>query len=201
MRRILPLLTLAATLATSSVVGVVAFTGTPASAVSACPSGMSCGYYTVGGLGSRKSAVRNAGGTTLDLAIAMLETDTMTTNYTYGDGKTGDAANFGIFKQNWYMIRQAVSQYSGYEANEWNAGDALNSDLSWDIQVRHAAQSKWGEDTWFAGHRNGQTGLSNPNTQDIANYRTAVYWIQTQINSSSTYLSDDTRFWVSVPAI
>jgi hypothetical protein len=188
-------------LATTAAVGVVAFTGTPASAISACPSGMSCGYYTVGGLGASKSAVRNAGGTSLDLAIAMLETDTMTTNYTYGDGKTGDAANFGIFKQNWYMIRQAVSQYSGYGANEWNAGAALNSNLSWDIQVRHAAQSKWGEYTWFAGHRNGQTGLSNPNTQDIANYRTAVYWIQSQINSSSTYLSDDTRFWVSVPPI
>ena len=159
------------------------------------------GSYTVSGLGSRKQAVLNTGGTVLELAIAMLETDTMTTNYTYGDGKTGDAANFGIFKQNWHMIRQSVSQYSGYGANDWNAGAALNSNLSWDIQVRHAAQSKWGESTWFAGHRNGETGLNNPNTQDIANYRTAVYWIQSQINSSSTYLSDDTRFWVSVPPI
>jgi hypothetical protein len=99
------------------------------------------------------------------------------------------------------MIRQSVSQYSGYGPNEWNAGAALNSNLSWDIQVRHAAQGKWGEYTWFAGHRNGQSGLSNPNTQDIANYRNAVYWIRDQINSNSANRTNDIRFWVSVPAI
>lgn len=32
------------------------------------------GSYTVSGLGARKQAVTSAGGTTLDLAIAMLET-------------------------------------------------------------------------------------------------------------------------------
>jgi hypothetical protein len=42
------------------------------------------GQYTVSGLGARKQAVLNAGGNTLDLAIAMLETDTMTANYAYG---------------------------------------------------------------------------------------------------------------------
>ena len=29
----------------------------------------------------------------------MMETEDMTTNYPYGDNKSGDAANFGIFKQ------------------------------------------------------------------------------------------------------
>lgn len=43
------------------------------------------GSYTVSGLGSRKQAVLNAGGNTLDLAIAMLETEGMTTNYAYGE--------------------------------------------------------------------------------------------------------------------
>lgn len=32
-------------------------------------------------------------------------------------------------------------------------------------------------------------------------YKNAVYWIQEQIDSSSTYQSDDTRFWVDVVAI
>jgi hypothetical protein len=36
------------------------------------------GSYTVSGLGSRKQAVLNNGGTVLDLAIAMLETERMT---------------------------------------------------------------------------------------------------------------------------
>ena len=42
------------------------------------------GSYTVSGLGSRKQAVLNAGGNTLDLAIAMLETENMQANYAYG---------------------------------------------------------------------------------------------------------------------
>jgi hypothetical protein len=42
------------------------------------------GSYTVSGLGSRKQAILNAGGNTLDLAIAMLETERMTTDYAYG---------------------------------------------------------------------------------------------------------------------
>ncbi len=42
------------------------------------------GSYTVSGLGSRKQAILGAGGNTLDLAIAMLETEHMTTDYTYG---------------------------------------------------------------------------------------------------------------------
>lgn len=43
------------------------------------------GSYTVSGLGSRKKAILGAGGNTLDLAIAMLETENMQTWYTYGE--------------------------------------------------------------------------------------------------------------------
>lgn len=46
------------------------------------------GSYTVSGLGSRKQAILNAGGNTLDLAIAMLETENMQTTYTYGNSTT-----------------------------------------------------------------------------------------------------------------
>src|ERR1035441_5970022 len=69
----------------------------PAAAALTCPSGMSCGSYTISGLGSRKQQVLGAGASVLDLAVAMLETDTMqASSYPYGDGKSGDAANFGI---------------------------------------------------------------------------------------------------------
>lgn len=44
------------------------------------------GSYTVSGLGSRKQAILNAGGNTLDIAIAMLEDEHMSTGYTYGTG-------------------------------------------------------------------------------------------------------------------
>ncbi len=121
------------------------------------------GSSTVPGLGARKQEISQCGGSVLDIAIAMLETDTMQANfYPYGDGKTDDSANFGIFKQNWYMIRSAIPQYMSLTASDYNTGAALNQDLSWDIQVLHTSQQFYGQDTWFAGHRDGQTGLSNP---------------------------------------
>ena len=200
MKRVIVLATFLTTLM-AGVITTVAVSAPPALALS-CPSGMSCGSYTVSGLGARKQQVLGAGANSLDLAVAMLETESMqASSYPYGDGKTGDSANFGVFKQNWYMIRTSVSQYSSYGPSQYNAGAALNTNLSWDIQVLHASQNKYGIYNWFAGHRNGQTGLSNPGTADINNYRTAVYWIQSQLNSSSANLSNNTRFWVEVPAI
>jgi len=44
------------------------------------------GLEKVPNLGSRKQAILKAGGNTLDLALAMLETRDMQTSYTYGKG-------------------------------------------------------------------------------------------------------------------
>ncbi|PSL52467.1 cellulose or protein binding domain-containing protein [Saccharothrix carnea] len=167
----------------------------------ACPSGMSCGSYSVSGLGYRKQQIRNAGGNSLDLAVAMLETENMSTNYAYGDNKTYDAANFGIFKQNWLMLRSKCSRFSGQSVSQWNNGAVLNSNLSADISCLHQSQSGYGLNTWFAGHRNGESGLNNPNTSDINGYKTAIYWIKSRIDSNSANLSNDTRFWVDVRPI
>lgn len=50
-----------------------------------CPtnSGGGCGQYTVSGLGARKQQIRSSGGTTRDLAIAMMETENMGTDYAW----------------------------------------------------------------------------------------------------------------------
>ncbi|BCS21530.1 glycoside hydrolase family 134 protein [Aspergillus puulaauensis] len=159
------------------------------------------GNYTVSGLGARKQEITAAGGTSQDLSIAMLETDGMTTDYTYGDGKTGDATNFGIFKQNWMMLRTSTSQFEGLAVADVDQGAVLNSDLAADITARHESEEHYGYTTWCAGHRNGASGLDNPNTDDIATYQSAIEWIQQQIDSNEQYLSDDTRFWVDVTAI
>lgn len=48
-------------------------------------------------------------------------------NNLQGDGKTGDAANFGLFKQNWGMLRVCASraQFAGQVASSWNNGAKL----------------------------------------------------------------------------
>ncbi len=167
----------------------------------ACPSRTSCGSYPVSGLGSRKQQILNAGGTTLDIAIAMLESRNMGTDYAYGDSKTNDAANFGIFKQNWGMLRTSCSYFQGQSERQWNNGAVLNNNLNADIACRQENQASYGLNRWFAGHRNGARGLANPNTADIRAYRDAVYWIKGQIDSNPANLSNDIRFWARVPAI
>ncbi|KAJ5490143.1 hypothetical protein LT330_003465 [Penicillium expansum] len=159
------------------------------------------GSYTVAGLGARKKEVLNAGGNTRDMAIAMLETDTMTTDYTYGDGKSGDGTNFGVFKQNWFILRNSASEFLGQSVDQVSNGAILNSDLKKDIQARHDGEKHYGYETWFSGHRNGESGVNNPGTEDITTYINAVAWIQQQIESDEKYQSDDTRFWVDVVAI
>ncbi|KAE8353292.1 hypothetical protein BDV28DRAFT_111103 [Aspergillus coremiiformis] len=162
------------------------------------------GQYSVAGLGERKKAILNAGGNTLDIAIAMLEIEDMNpAHYPYGDAKTLDAANFGMFKQNWGLLRECATRYGfkGKSEAQWNDGAVLNTNVFADVASRWDCQNYYGYDKWFAGHRNGASGLANPYTADIATYKNAVQWIQQQIDGNSNYKYDDTRFWVSVVAI
>ncbi|KAI8329712.1 hypothetical protein BC941DRAFT_442219 [Chlamydoabsidia padenii] len=159
------------------------------------------GSYTIPGYGLKKKAILDNGGSTLDMAIAMLETDNTYSIYPYGDNKTYDSANFGIFKQGWFMLRSSTSKFKGQSENDWNNGATLNWNLADDIKSRKQSQRHYGTDKWFGGHRNGETGLNNPYTEDITNYKNAVYWIKQQIDNNSKYQTDDTRFWVQVKAI
>lgn len=54
------------------------------------------GSYEVSGLGDRKQEILGAGGSTLDIAIAMLESDTMEADYAYGSFATYPPAMFAL---------------------------------------------------------------------------------------------------------
>ncbi|MDR7092127.1 carbohydrate-binding domain-containing protein [Cellvibrio fibrivorans] len=162
-----------------------------------CPSGMSCGCYTVSGLGANKQAYNNAGANRSFLASAMMETEQMNTSYAYGDNKTGDAFNAGAAKQNWGMMRQCHSAWRSYGSNDYAVSSALNNSRSMDVQIYNECRNYYG-DQWFAGHRNGSSGLSNSNTQDINNFREGYNWTYNQL---AGHECDDVRFWVSIPAI
>ncbi|GKZ98009.1 hypothetical protein AnigIFM59636_001833 [Aspergillus niger] len=125
----------------------------------------------------------------------------MTTDYTYGDGRSGDATNFGIFKQRWMMLRTSASEFLGETTEQVDDGVILNTDLDTVVKARHDSEEYYGLDKWCAGHRNGASGLANPNTSDIAGYKSAIQWIQQQIESDKVYQKDDTRFWVQVQPI
>ncbi|KAF1359001.1 hypothetical protein EJ07DRAFT_166441 [Lizonia empirigonia] len=128
-----------------SILSLIALTGF-ASASPVTLDARADGYsYAVSGLGIRKQAILNvrpgarpgltlnAGGSTLELAIAMLETDHMDTNY-----------------QNWGMLRECASVFKGQSTADWNNGVMLNSDLNVDVTARVECQNYYGYDKWFA---------------------------------------------------
>ena len=46
-----------------------------------------------------------------------------------------------------------------------------------DVASRWDCQNYYGYDKWFAGHRNGASGLNNPYTQDIQSKFSKI-WLQ-----------------------
>lgn len=162
-----------------------------------CPTGIKCGCYTVRGLGANKRAYREAGADQSFLASAMMETSRMDTNYPYGDRKTRDAFNAGATKQNWGMMRQCYTPWKGNGPYDYALSAEMNYNRQLDVEVYKSCRSHFG-DRWIAGHRNGSTGLNNPYTRDIRNFRRGYEWTYKQI---ANHQCDDVRFWVQIPEI
>jgi hypothetical protein len=160
-----------------------------------CPSGISCGCYIYSGLGTNKKALTSAGGSQYMAASAMMETENMLANYTFCDGKSGDSCNGGVTKMNFYEARTAGCANTGSGYSTWATN--MNNSRSTDVTCWNKDKSYWGSKYW-AVHRNGASGNSNPNTQDIANFKAVNDWTNNNIGS---HMTDDVRFWASLPAI
>jgi hypothetical protein len=171
-----------------------------------------CGCGTIPDFGERKLEIFAAGGDQRFLASAMIETRNMTTDYPFGDvnpgpdgmtgtgddtPKTGGAANFGIAKQNWTMIRQCHPAYAGLNDAAFQRGAELNMSLTLDIEVYNECRAFFG-DRWFAGHRNGAAGLNNSNTLDIRRFQAGTEWVRQMLDG---HLEDDIQFFVVIEAI
>jgi hypothetical protein len=165
-----------------------------------CPNTAKCSCYHVEGLGTNKKALTAAGGTRYDMASAMMETENISTNYTYGDGKTGDATNFGVCKQNWGMIRQSHPAWRNLGPADYHTADSMNTDRAFDMTILHESKAYFGS-LWWAGHRNGSTGLANPDTADIANFHLVMDWTDEQLGRDPVLLTNNVRFAVDVGAI
>ena len=130
------------------------------------------GMYAVAGYSAHKRAIKACGGNAQDLAVGMLEGPLTGTGYPYGDNKKGDAANFGIFKQNWWMIRQSRSEWSHLGPNDYNTGKVLNTDVCMDVATLHKSQQHFGMDKWFTFHRAGSSG--HPTDKTVVQYRYSI---------------------------
>jgi hypothetical protein len=155
-----------------------------------------------------KVGIKSSAGGTLALAIAMLETSDLLCNYPFGDNKVGDAANFGIYKMNWGMIKQCPSA-AGSDAP--HLGPALNNDPALATKILLEAMHIWMTNppepnhpianNFWAGHRQGSTGLSNAvgaNWDDIQDYYLAVQVIKAKCDGNATVWNSNIRYWLDV---
>jgi hypothetical protein len=162
-----------------------------------CPT--TCGSYTITNYHVNKNTVLADGANGDEFAIGMLETSTMDSNYTYGDGKTGDAANFGFMKNNWYMYRTAVSNFKGQSASQYNNGAIANNNYPNAINFCNQCISHFGWTEFWEVQRGGQGRIGNWNS-DTAEYYNAVNWTYQEVNNNNAW-HNDTRYWAEVPAI
>ena len=176
--------------------------------------------YPVDGLSKRKEALLAASGDLLDLAVAMQEIETMRASphkdYPYGDCKDGDAANFGIFRQNWWMIRKCGAlkprpPKREYGPQDYREGERLNRNLYEDVGVLHTSMAYFGVGPgdgkrlafgWWMGHRGGEGVWSGKQQQnDVPDYMHAVLWIYCQLRDHPETQTDDTRWPVYVKGL
>ena len=75
----------------------------------------------------------------------------------------------------------------------------MNADRELDIRILYEGMEYSG-DLWWAGHRNGSTGLANPDTRDIYEFKAVVDWTDTQLAREPKFLANDIRFAVDYGA-
>lgn len=175
-----------------------------------------------------KQLIKAAGGDTLHLAIAMLEDEALDSyphlpEYPFGDKypsgeiKTGDAACFGIYKMNWYMIRQVLSYMGMMECNPiadaWiHWGRRINSEATLATQILLRAMTMWSaaqptptntQTNFWAGHRGGSTGFEGKAPKDwrILGYYLAVQAIKDSCDADPTVWETSVRYGADIPPI
>ncbi len=186
--------------------------GCPPASQITCPLGLprnECGCFIIDDLGARKAEVLNAavtvGAVPLDfLTSGSFESETYNTDYPFGDvfpdgrSKTGGAANFGITKMNWSMIRRCHPAYAGLNDAAYQRGAEINDDLLLEATIYRECRAFFGIN-WLAGHRNGFGNINNSNTADIRRFIGVYEWLGEMY--ADGHLTDDTRWYTNVPAI
>ncbi|KAL8650362.1 MAG: hypothetical protein Q9210_003867 [Variospora velana] len=83
------------------------------------------------GTSSAKQRLLSFSAQPIDMAIAMLENGcAFTAAYPAGNNKLDDAAELGVYRNNWHMIRTYCEPFKGASAGEWlTRGQELHNDV------------------------------------------------------------------------
>lgn len=128
----------------------------------------------------------------------MMETEQMSTNYQFGDGKTHDSFNAGLAKQNWGQSRRCYRPWRRYGQNQYKKMAILNNNPRLDIKVYHTCRRKKGKTGFLREHRGRCPGMSRSQVRYDQRRFIGVYdWTYNMLKGHET---DDVRCWAEVPA-
>ncbi|KAL8947911.1 MAG: hypothetical protein Q9222_005848, partial [Ikaeria aurantiellina] len=108
-----------------------------------------------------KQVLTAAGAQSIDIGIAMLENGcAFTAAYTAGNGKSGDSAELGVYRNNWYMLRTYCDHFSGAGPDEWQSlGKQAHNDVIVATKCQRQLWDTLGADKFCVLQRG---GLGNP---------------------------------------
>ncbi|KAL8736481.1 MAG: hypothetical protein Q9166_000273 [cf. Caloplaca sp. 2 TL-2023] len=106
---------------------------------------------------ARKQKLTSKCANAQDLAIAIMESGCLFSGTVYplgdvspdGTPKTGDSADFGLFKNHWGNTRQYYTQFQGKTDEQYKNSAALNTDDAAAITCQHQQLTALGPECWF----------------------------------------------------
>ncbi|KAL8834904.1 MAG: hypothetical protein Q9170_003546 [Blastenia crenularia] len=114
-----------------------------------------------GATSAAKQALVGFGAQSVDIAIAMLENGcAFTAAFSVGNNKVNDAAEIGVYRNNWYMLRTYCDHFKGAAPEDWmNLGQQAHNDVGIATQCQRQLFDTLGPDQFFSLQRG---GLGNP---------------------------------------
>ncbi|KAI4171645.1 MAG: hypothetical protein LQ343_004123 [Gyalolechia ehrenbergii] len=108
-----------------------------------------------------KEALLKAGAQSVDIAIAMLENGcAFTADFSAGNNKVNDAAELGVYRNNWHMLRTYCDHFKNTTAADWlKVGSQVHNDVGIATKCQRQLWDTLGETKFFGLQRG---GVSNP---------------------------------------
>ncbi|KAL8937886.1 MAG: hypothetical protein Q9216_004192 [Gyalolechia sp. 2 TL-2023] len=102
-----------------------------------------------------KQALTNAGAMSTDIAIAMLENGCeFTAAFSIGNNKVEDAAELGVYRNNWHMIRTYCDHFKNTTAGDWmKVGSQIHNDVAVATKCQRQLWDTLGETRFFGLQR------------------------------------------------
>ncbi|KAG7009434.1 hypothetical protein G7Y79_00002g005490 [Physcia stellaris] len=190
-----PKLTIATLLATLALSALSMPTALPSSLLPRAAEGEPFQCDDPSATSAGKQTLINAGAQQLDIAIAMLENGcAFTAAYAPGNSKSDDAAELGVYRNNWHMLRTYCDRFKGAGPGDWlGLGSQLHNDVGIATQCQRQLFDTLGADQYYALQRGGtgNPGAGSEYGQYVNKYNDFV----------AAHMTDGMAIYYNIPQI